>query len=378
MNLVRLRAIMRKEFIHVVRDPGTLALVIIMPVMMMFIFGYVVSTDVRSVSTAVALQDTGLAAREIFERFEQTGYFRVDRYVRSAAEAGSLIQAGEVRVGIIIPSDYSDRIARRETAYVQVLIDGSDPVVSRMALTTAEFLGQMAGTDIMVQRLQAMTGGNTRIEMPVEVRARIWYNPNMDTATFNLPGLSGMLLQSLTIVLIAHAMVREREHGTIEQLIVTPVRPSEMILGKMMPYVVVSIIVVILVMVIAVFYFGMRIVGSVAVLSLNALIFLLGSLGLGLLVSTVSSNQMQATQLSTLLILPSILLSGYVFPFEAMPPVLQIVGYTIPLTHFLQVLRGVILKGIGMDVLWRQTVVMSVHAVATLGLAVWRLRKTLD
>ncbi|MGE5484478.1 MAG: ABC transporter permease [Ignavibacteriales bacterium] len=151
-----------------------------------------------------------------------------------------------------------------------------------------------------------------------------------------------------------------------------------MILGKMAPYVVVSIVDVALVMVVAVFHFGMRIVGSVAVLGLNALIFLLGSLGLGLLVSTVSSNQMQATQLSTLLILPSILLSGYVFPFEAMPRALQFVGYTIPLTHFLQVLRGVILMGAGMDVLWRQAAIMSLHAVAILTLAVWRLRKRLD
>ena len=377
MSFVRLLAVMRKEFVQVVRDKGTLRLVLFMPVMMMFMFGYVVNTDVKSVPTAVALQDTSGPAREIFERFRETGYFDMIRNVSSAEEVGRLIQTGEVKVGIVIPSDYSERLDRKEKAQVQVLIDGSDPVISRTALSTVELLGQITGSDIMAQRLRRLSGG-IAAEPPVEVRARIWYNPNMESPKFNLPGLVGAILQNITIILIAGAMVRERELGTMEQLIVTPVRSAELIIGKMAPYIVISIIDSALVLTVGVFLFKMEIVGSLAVLSLNGFIFLLGSLGLGLLVSTVAQNQVQATQLSQMFLLPSILLSGYMFPREAMPKLLQAASLGIPLTHFLQVLRAVILKGAGMSVVWRQTVIMSVYTVAILALAAWRLRKKLD
>lgn len=377
MSFVRLLAVMRKEFVQVLRDKGTLRLVLFMPVMMMFMFGYVVNTDVKSVPTAVALQDTSGPAREIFERFRETGYFDMIRNVRSAEEVGRLIQTGEVKVGIVIPFDYSEHLDRKEKAQVQVLIDGSDPVISRTALSTVELLGQITGSDIMAQRLRRLSGG-IAAEPPVEVRARVWYNPNMESPKFNLPGLVGAILQNITIILIAGAMVRERELGTMEQLIVTPVRSAELIIGKMAPYVVISIIDSTLVLIVGVFLFKMEIVGSLAVLSLNGFIFLLGSLGLGLLVSTVAQNQVQATQLSQLFLLPSILLSGYMFPREAMPKVLQAASLGIPLTHFLQVLRAVILKGAGMSVVWRQTAIMSLYTVAILALAAWRLRKKLD
>ncbi len=378
MSFVRLVAVMRKEFIQVLRDKTTLRMVLIMPLMMMFMFGYVVSTDVKSVPTAVALQDAGLPAKELFERFQQTGYFDFVRYVGSAEEVGQLIQAGEVKAGLVIPSDYSLQIGRGETARAQVLIDGSDPIISRTALTTAEMIGQLTGSDIMAQRLQRLSGGGMKVESPVEVRARVWYNPNMDSIRFNLPGLVGTILQNTTIILIAGAMVREREQGTMEQLIVTPVRSAELIVGKMAPYIIIAVIDVILVLLIGIFLFKMEIVGSMLVLSVNAFIFLLSSLGLGLLVSTVAQNQIQANQMSQMFLMPSLLLSGYMFPREAMPQALQYASLGIPLTYFLQVLRGVILKGMGMDTIWRQTMMMSLYTVAILSLAVWRLRKKLD
>lgn len=378
MNPVRLWAVMRKEFIQVLRDRTTLRLVIVMPLMMMFLFGYVVSTDVKEVAAAVALQDTGLPARELLERFAQTGYYRFTHHVANAEAVGRLIQAGEVKAGIVIPTDYSLRISRGEQAQILVLIDGSDPIVSRTALSTAELLGQIAGSDILAQRLQRLAGGGMRAEPPIEVRARVWYNPNMESVRFNLPGLVGTILQNITIILIAGAMVRERERGTMEQLIVTPVKSAELIIGKMAPYICIAIIDVALVLLVGVFLFGMEIVGSLWVLSLNALIFLLSSLGLGLLISTVAQNQIQANQLSQMFLMPSFLLSGYMFPREAMPKALQAVGLGIPLTYFLQVLRGVILKGMGMDLIWRQTAMMSLYTVVILAFAVWRLRKRLD
>ncbi|HEY3365381.1 MAG TPA: ABC transporter permease [Symbiobacteriaceae bacterium] len=378
MSLVRLWAVMRKEFIQVLRDKTTLRIIIIMPLLMMFMFGYVVSTDVKSVATAVALQDTGGPARELLAKFEQTGYYTVTQYVSSAAEVGQLIQSGAVKVGVVIPPDYSEKIGKGQTAQVQVLIDGSDPIIARTALSTAELLGQISGSEILTQKLQRASGGGLPVQTPIEVRGRVWYNPNLDSVKFNLPGLVGAILQNLTIALVAGAMVRERERGTLEQLIVTPVRSAELMIGKMAPYVVISVVDVVMVLVVAIMLFGMRIEGSIFVLALNTFIFLMSSLGLGMLISTVATNQVQANQLSQMILLPSILLSGYMFPREAMPHALQIAGLAIPLTYFLQVLRGVILKGNGLADLWSQEVAMTVYSIAILGLGVWRLRKKLD
>lgn len=378
MNPTRIAAVVRKEFIQIFRDITTLRIVILMPLIMIMLFGYVVNTDVKSVQTAVSLQDTGVPARELFDRFRATNYFNVVRFAGSAEEVGQLIARGDAKVGIVIPRDYSEKVNRGEKAQVQVLIDGSDPLVSRTSLNTAEMLGQVTGSQIMAQRLQRLTGGGAKVEPPVEVRARVWYNPNMESVKFNMPGLVGAILQNITIILIAGALVRERERGTMEQLIVTPVSSAELVLGKMVPYVMLAICNVLVVMLVGVFWFGMQIVGSLWVLGLNTLIFLLSSLGLGLLISTMAENQVQANQLSLLFVMPSFLLSGYMFPRENMPTVLQWVGYAIPLTYFLDVLRGVILKGLGLEVLWRQAVTMAGYAVFILTLASWRLRKRLD
>lgn len=378
MNWTRLVAVMRKEFIQVLRDRTTLRIVLIMPLLMMFMFGYVVSTDVKSVATAVALQDTGAPARALLEKFEQTNYFTVVRWVQSADEVGQLIQSGAVKVGLVIPADYSAKVDRGEKATAQVLVDGSDPLISRTALSTAELLGQITGSEILSQRLQRATGVAMNAGSPIEVRARVWYNPDMDSVKFNLPGLVGTILQNITIILIAGAMVRERERGTMEQLIVTPVRSAELILGKLAPYICIAIIDVLLVLLVGVLLFHMQIVGSLFVLGLTSLIFLLGSLGLGLLVSTVSENQIQANQLSQLFLMPSMLLSGYMFPREAMPLALQYSGLILPLTYFLQILRGVILKGMSLTALWRQTAAMAGYTVLILAFAVSRLRKKLD
>lgn len=378
MSLTRFLAVVRKEFIQVTRDVTTLRIVIALPVILMVLFGYVVNTDVKSTSTAVALQDAGLPAREMFERFRETGYFDIVQYVGSAAEVGRLIEQGEVKAGLIIPPDYSEHVNRGETAQVQVLIDGSDPLVSRTSLNTAEMLGQLTSTRILTQRLQRLAGGGVKVDPPVEVRARVWYNPEMDSVKFNMPGLVGLILQNTTIALIAAALVKERERGTMEQLLVTPVTSVELIVGKMVPYVVIAVLDVILVLTVGVYWFGMRIAGNMWVFGLNSLIFLLSSLGVGILISTMAENQIQATQLSLFFLMPSILLSGYMFPRETMPVVLQWVGLGIPLTYFLEVLRGVILKGIGLNVLWRPTVAMAGYTVVILGIAVWRLQKKLD
>jgi ABC-2 type transport system permease protein len=285
MNWTRIAAVVRKEFIQITRDVTTLRIAILMPLIMIMLFGYVVNTDVKSVVTVVALQDNGVPAREIFDRFRSTNYFNVVYYAGSAEEVGQFIARGDAKVGIVIPRDYSERVNRGEKAQVQVLIDGSDPLVSRTSLNTAEMLGQVTGAQIMAQRLQRLTGGGSKAETPVEVRARVWYNPNMESVKFNMPGLVGAILQNITVILIAGAMVREREKGTMEQLIVTPVSSAELVIGKLVPYTVLAIVNVLAVMLVGIFWFGMQIVGSLWVLGLNTFIFLLCSLGLGLLLS---------------------------------------------------------------------------------------------
>jgi ABC-2 type transport system permease protein len=378
MSWLRVKAVMRKEFIHVFRDKGNLRLVFMLPLVMMFILGFVATTDVDHVATAIVMQDNGQAARQLVERFRAARYFDVTHYVDSAAQAGDLIQNGTVKVAIVIPSDYSLRLDQGLVSQIQVLIDGSDPVISREALSTSLMLGQLVGNEILVTRMSRQLGMNQRPEQPVDVRSRIWYNPDMDSAKFNLPGVIGIVLQNITIVAIAGAMVREREHGTIEQLIVTPIKPAELIIGKMVPYIFTSTINSMIVLILSITVFGLKIAGSLAQLSLISFMFLLGSLGLGILFSAAASNQQQSTQVSLFFILPSVMLSGYFFPREAMPAALRFIGEFIPLTHYLIVLRGIVLKAMTIKDLWRQIMILAVYTVAMLAIASVRFRKRLD
>lgn len=377
MNLTRIWAVMRKEFLHVIRDRATLRIIIAMPVIMMFIFGYAVSTDVENVDTAVVMQDPSSAARELVAKFEQSKFFRVKFYPASAAQAEDLIQKGLVKVALVIPSDYSARLGRGQTAQVQALLDGSDPVISRTALSSAQMIAQSVSADVIGERLRR-SGLAISNAPAIDLRARVWYNPDMQSLRFNLPGLVGVIMQNLTITLIAAAMVRERERGTIEQLIVTPVRPAELIAGKLAPYVVIAFLDVGIILTVSVFWFGLDIEGSLLLLLASASVFVVGSLGLGLLVSTVATNQAQALQMSQLVLLPSILLSGYMFPRETMPEILQLAGLIIPLTYYLQILRGIILKGSTFKDIAPNFALMAAYSLVIIGLAVARVRKRLD
>ncbi len=377
MNLTRIWAVMRKEFLHVIRDKATLRIIIAMPIMMMFIFGYAVSTDIENVDTAVVMQDPSSPARELVAKFEQSKFFRVKYYPASPAQAEDLIQKGLVKVAFVIPSDYSARLGRGQSAQVQALLDGSDPMVSRTALSSAQMIAQSVSAGITGERLQR-SGLTISNEPAIDLRARVWYNPDMQSLRFNLPGLVGVIMQNLTIILIAAAMVRERERGTIEQLIVTPVRPAELIIGKLAPYVVIAFLDVAIILIVSVFWFGLEIEGSLLLLLASASVFVISSLGLGLLVSTVATNQAQALQMSQLVLLPSILLSGYMFPRETMPEILQLAGLAIPLTYYLQILRGIILKGSTFNDIAPHFALMAAYSLVIIGLAVARVRKRLD
>jgi len=281
-----------------------------------------------------------------------------------------------VKIAIIVPPDFSKKLARKEKAKVQVLIDGTDPNVARTALATAQLVARAYGGRLQAELTPAALAGS----MPggLEAETRVLYNPEMKSLVFNIPGLIGLIMQNVTAMLTAFAMVREKERGTMEQLVVTPIRPGELILGKLIPYVGIGLFSFTLVLLVGINWFGVPVQGSLTLLFLLSLLFLVTTLAIGLLISTLAQTQLQAMQLTFLLILPSILLSGFIFPRETMPWVIQGIGGLFPLTYFLIILRGIFLKGLSIAYLWQETLILSAFALLLCIMAMARFRKTVD
>lgn len=377
MNLQRLFSIIKKEFIQIKRDKVSLRIAIAMPVMFLLMFGYAVKTEVENINIAVVDMSKTQESREYIQKFKSSLYFNPTYYVESQKELTELIENGDVKAGLVIPPDYAETIKKGKEAQTQLIIDGSDPTVARTALSSGLMVSQTYSLNLKTKALEkrgASSSGGTGVDL----RTKIWYNPQMKSTTFTLPGLLGLVMQNITVMLTAFALVRERERGTIEQLIVTPVRPIELIVGKLIPYILIGYIDYLIAFAFAVFWFQVPINGSVMLLLALGGIFVIVALSIGLLISTVSTTQLQAMQMSLLTLLPSVLLSGFVFPREAMPWVINAIGYVIPLTYFLTILRGIMLKGIGLEYLWPQTLVLSLLGIALLSIATLRFRKSLD
>jgi ABC-2 type transport system permease protein len=372
--LVRILSITRKEFLHIVRDPRTLAVMFLIPIVQLLLLGYAATTDVKHLATAVLDQDRTPRSRDLAEAYRASGYFDITQYVTSEGEMVQAMDQGTVRAGLIIPAGYEDALGRREKVSVGFVIDGSDPTVANTALAAAQGVGQAQSLEVVQKALGA------RIENApgIDVQPRVWYNPSMDSANFMIPGLIGMILQMLTMLFTAMAIVREREQGTIEQLIVTPIRPLELIIGKVAPYVVIAFWDLLEILAIGVWWFGVPIHGSVPLLLELTGIFLLTSLGLGILISTVSKTQQEAMMLTFFIMLPSIFLSGYFFPIDAMPQLLQYASRAIPLTYVLIIVRSIILKGVGFEVLSADVVALALFGGVMLVLAAARFRKRLE
>jgi len=376
MRVTRLWAVIKKEVLHIRRDRPSLVISFALPLLMLLVFGYTVTMDVDEIQTAVLDGDRTRASRELVSAFAASGYFRFTAYPLSRPELERLIIGGEVKAALVVPPGYGRALARGETAVVQFIVDGTDPTTARAALQAGELIARVHSTKAIAATLER--SGKSLPLGGLELRPQVWYNPNMESARFFIPGLIGLIMQNITVMLTAFAMVRERERGTLEQLIVTPVRPAELVIGKLIPYVVIAFVDVTLIFLVGAFWFGMGMAGSVSLLAALSLFFLLGALGLGLLISTVARTQLQAMQATMALVLPSVLLSGFVFPREAMPAVIRWLGNLIPLTYFLEILRGIILKGAGLDLLLTQATVLVVFGCGTLLLAALRFRKTLD
>lgn len=373
----RLLSIIRKEFIQIRRDPRTLALVLVIPVMQLFLLGYAATNDVRNVPLAVFDQDRGAAARELLDAFRAADYFTLAYDADSEAQLRGLIERGDARAAMIIPPGYSAQLRGGGSAQVAFILDGSDPTAASTSLAAAQLIGQSHATAILAQRIERR-GQPLTLELPVDVRTQVWYNPDLNSAYFMVPGLIGMILQTLTSILTASAVVRERERGTIEQLIVTPIRPWELLVGKLLPYVILAMANTFEVIVIGALWFKVPVRGDLFLIAGMSGLFLISGLGIGLLASTIANTQQEAMLSVWMTLLPSIFLSGFFFPLEAMPQALQAVSYAIPLRYYLVAIRALLLKGVGVEALQTQIVALAIFGTLIMTAAALRFRKRLD
>jgi ABC-2 type transport system permease protein len=377
MSFSRLAALIRKEFLQIRRDPRTLILVLVIPIMQMLLLGYSATNDVRNVPLIVLDQDRSPQARALLDAYRAADYFRVVGEADSEKDLRVRIDGGKARAGMIIPAGYGEKTTGGGKAQVVFILDGSDPTVASTALSAAQMIGQSYATTILAERM-ARRGAVGAVEAPLEVLTQVWYNPDLVSAYFMIPGVIGVILQALTSILTATAIVRERERGTIEQLIVTPIRPLELIIGKLLPYVLLSFLNTFEVIALGHWWFGVPVRGDLLLIALLSGLFLLSSLGIGMFASTIANTQQEAMLTVWMTLLPSIFLSGFFFPLEAMPPVLQWVSYLTPLRYYLVIIRSLMLKGVGAEAFTQEIVALAIFGVVIMGVAAIRFRKRLD
>ena len=372
----RLVSIIRKEFIQIMRDPRTLGLILIMPLVQLFLLGYAATNDVRNVPLAVFDQSHSPEARALLDAYRAADYFKVAYAVSSNAEMQALIENGQAKAGLIIPPDYARQL-NAGSAQVAFILDGSDPTVAATALSAAQLIGQSHATGILSEKI-ARSGQNFKLQSPVDVRTTVWYNPDMISAYFMIPGLIGLILSAIMGIVTSTAVVRERERGTIEQLIVTPIRSWELIVGKILPYTILGLFDTVVIIAVGHWWFGVPVLGSLLLIFLLSALFLLSGLGIGLFVSTVANTQQEAILTVFMTVLPSIFLSGFIYPLEAMPVVLQAISYAIPLRYFLVIIRALMIKGVGLDAILPNVIMLAIFGVFIMGAAALRFKKRLD
>ncbi len=359
-----------KEFIQMRRDRLTFVMMTGLPAIQLVLFGYAIQTDVRHLKTVVLDESRTAESRALIAVVMNTGSF--DR-VGDVADRPALrraIESGSASAALVIPPDYERNIKRGRTAEAQMIVDAADPQSSQSAISGAQLAALERGLVISARKFKG--------DQPIDMRVRPWYNPEARSALFIVPGVIGILLTITMTIITSSAIVRERERGTLEQLIVTPIGKTSLMLGKLVPFVVVGYIQMTVVLLLGEWIFKIPTVGSVWLLYLLTVPFIVASLGVGLLISTITRNQLQAMQVSFFFMLPNILLSGYIFPRVAMPLPAQWIGLMLPLTYYLNILRGILLKGIGFDQLWRPTLALSGFAILLFAISVNRFSKTIE
>ncbi|MEX2182483.1 MAG: ABC transporter permease [Gemmatimonadaceae bacterium] len=361
-----------KEFIQMRRDRLTFGMVTLFPAIQLVLFGYAIQTDVRNLPTVVLDDSRTTESRLLVQTLANTDVFRIIGEVPDRAAMQDAIESGRANAALVIPPEYARQIAAGATARAQLIVDAADPQSSGAALSGAQLAAQARGVAITAARL----GGP--LDPPVDLRVRPWYNPAQRSAVFIVPGVIGILLTLTMTLITSTAIVRERERGTLEQLIVTPIDKTSLMLGKVVPFILVGYIQMSVVLGLGWLIFDIPLRGSLVLLYLLTSAFIVASLGVGLLISTLARSQSQAMQMSFFFLLPNILLSGYIFPRAAMPEPAQWVGLLLPLTYFLQVLRGILLKGVGIEHVWRNSLWLAVFAVILLTISVRRFSKTIE
>jgi len=364
----RILAVMKKEVLQMTRDRMTLALVFMIPLVQLLLFGYAIQTEVKHISTVVFDQSLSAESRDMLSSFSASGYFNINYAAGSYAEVTQKIDSGQAKVGIIFPPDFADKVRSGISAPLQVIVDASDNMVANQAIAIANSIGLIKSQQVIFDKLH-LSGA------PYDIRVRPWYNPDGITAYYMVPAILGIIVTLTMMILTAVAIVRERERGTLEQLMVTPIKSYEMMIGKIVPYIVMGYMQITVALVVGVLVFGVPIRGSLLQLYLLTLFFITASLGLGLMISNIAKNQMQAFQLSFFVMLPSILLSGFLFPRDAMPRIIYYISAVIPLTYYLDIIRGIILKGIGYQYLMGQVTVLLVFSLVFLTISILKFKK---
>ncbi|HEX2951801.1 MAG TPA: ABC transporter permease [Armatimonadota bacterium] len=374
MNLRRVWRIVRKEIIQTLRDRRMLAILFVAPILQLFIFGYAVSTDINNIITAVYDEDHSATSREFIDTLIQSRYFTYKYYLESPQDVNRVLDSGQAQVVVHIPRSFAEDLAHNRTAQLQTILDGSDSMSALVISGYVDAVLQRYSAAISNERLLRQNGSLTH--MPgIEGRLRVWYNPELKSVNFMVPGVLCMILMIITTMMTSLAIVKEKEIGTLEQLVVTPISSAELMLGKTLPFLFAGLLDMVLVLLVAVSWFHVHVVGSVLLLFILSILFLFTTLGLGIFISTVSKTQQEATLTSFFFFLPFILLSGFMFPIENMPEFVRWITYAIPLRYFLDIIRGIFLKGVGLNVLWPQVIVLACYGIGIITLSALRFQK---
>ena len=372
--LLRTGSLIRKEFIHIFRDPRSLIIMFIIPLVQLTLLGYAATTDIEHLRTAVFDADKSSQSRALIAAYAASNYFNIVRYVETEEEIRYLIDRGDARAGLVIPVGYEREVLAGKRVDLAFFIDGSDPQVANIVFAASQSVGQAQS----IKLLEARLGISVETMPGIDIRPRVWYNPNMKSSHFIIPGLMVIILYLFTALFTASSIVREREMGTIEQLIVTPIRPIELVVAKIFPYIFIAFFDVLEVLMIGVFWFGVPIHGSLPLLLGLSALFLVTALGVGIFISSVANTQQEALLMTMGTMLPTIFLSGFFFPLEAMPIWLQIVSYLVPARYALEIMRGIILKGVGLSILAEQVIAVVIFGVVIMVMAAARFRRRLD
>lgn len=370
--------IIKKEFLQFKRDPKMFGIILISPIIQLVFLGYAANFDVDIVHTTIYDMDKTEESRELLNTFESSGYFIFDSYVNNYEELQSNLESGKTILSIVIPNDYARKLNKKQPVKIQAIFDGSDGNTASVAAGYANSLLINYSQKITLE-IQRKLGKELIAVNPLEAETRVWYNPEVKTRNFMVPGIVGLLLMMVTLILTSLAVVKEKEIGTLEQLIVTPIKPFQLIIGKLVPFAILGVASIIIVLISMTVIFNIPVRGSYIFLFVSSFIYILSTLGLGLFVSTISKTQQQAMMLAIFVImLPMVYLSGFVFPIENMPKIIQLVTYFIPLKYFMLIIRGIILKGTGFAEHWQDGLILFLMGIAILYFSSLRFSKRLD